>query len=145
HDRVVSTERVAETLRIRNELNHHIPLAGAVWYPTRELPVDPYVLGAWIGDGTTSTAEITCADQEILAGIAAAGYAVAPQRTRPPSYRIGGTGHDRNPARNLVTGRYEGSASLQTTLRELGVLGRKHIPELYLRASIEQREALLQG
>jgi len=34
---------------------------------------------------------------------------------------------------------------IMSRLRELGVLGNKHIPELYLRASIDQRRALLAG
>jgi deoxycytidine triphosphate deaminase len=140
-DRVVTTDRIAATVRAWGELNHHIPLAGAVWYPERELPVDPYVLGAWIGDGTATAAEITCADAEILEEIALAGYAVAPQRTRPLSYRIGGAGHSRDPA----TGRYARNDSLSSTLRNLGLLGAKRIPDEYLRASIAQRTALLEG
>jgi deoxycytidine triphosphate deaminase len=94
-DRVVTTGQIAETLRVRGEVNHHVPLAGAPWSPNRELPIDPYVLGVWLGDGTTTKAEIACADTEILAEVAAAGYNVAPQRTRPLVYRIGGTGHTR--------------------------------------------------
>jgi hypothetical protein len=144
-DRVVTTGEIERTLRVRDELNHHVPLAGAVWYPTRELPVDPYVLGAWLGDGTTTKTEITSADINLRAEIARAGHRVARQRTRPFVYGVGGAGHTRNPARNAQTGRYEGSSSLSTTLREAGLLGHKHIPDLYLRASIEQREALLQG
>ena len=140
-DRVVTTGRIAESLRAWGERNHHIPLAGAVWYPARELPIDPYVLGVWLGDGTTTKAEITCADEEILESVAAQGYGVAPQRTRRLSYRIGGMGH----TRNAVTGRYERNESLSSKLRNLGLLGRKHIPDEYLRASIEQREALLHG
>src|SRR5690606_16237543 len=35
--------------------------------------------------------------------------------------------------------------TVQEALRELGVLGNKHIPMVYLRASAEQRLALLQG
>src|SRR5438128_1665116 len=42
--RAVTTERIAATLRVRGELNHRIQLAGAVWYPARDLPIDPYVL-----------------------------------------------------------------------------------------------------
>jgi deoxycytidine triphosphate deaminase len=140
-DRVRSTSQIAETLRVRGELNHHLPLAGAVWYPSRELPIDPYVLGIWIGDGTTTKAEITCADAEILAEVAAAGYGVAAQRTRRLTYRIGGTGHTRDP----LTGRYARNDSLSSTLRELNLLGSKHIPEEYLRASIDQRQALVEG
>jgi deoxycytidine triphosphate deaminase len=140
-DRVITTEQIARTLRVRDEWNHHVPLSGAVWYPTRKLPVDPYVLGVWLGDGTTTKAEITCADAPILEEVAAAGYRVAPQRTRRLSYRIGGTGQTRDP----TTGRFERNVSLSSTLRNVGLLGHKHIPDDYLRASIEQRQALLEG
>jgi deoxycytidine triphosphate deaminase len=144
-DRVITTERIAQTLRVRGEWNHHVPLSGAVWYPARDLPIDPYVLGVWLGDGTTTKAEITCADAPILQEVAAAGYRVAPQRTRRLSYRVGGTGHGRNPARDPATGRFGRNHSLSSTLRNLGLLGHKHIPDEYLRASIDQRQALLEG
>jgi dCTP deaminase-like protein len=87
--RIVTTGQIAEKLRVRGEVNHHVPLAGASWYPERNLPIDPYVLGLRLGDGTTSAAEITCANNEILQEVAAAGYSVAPQRTRPRVYRVG--------------------------------------------------------
>jgi hypothetical protein len=140
-DRVVKTSEIAGTLRVRGEVNHHVPLAGAPWYPERELPIDPYVLGVWIGDGTTTQAEITCADEEILAEVAAAGYRVAQQRTRPLVYRIGGTGH----TRCATTGRLTRNDSLSSKLRNLDLLGHKRIPREYLSASIEQRQALLEG
>jgi len=142
HERVVTTGEIAEKLRVRGgELNHHVQLAGAVWYPTRELPIDPYVLGVWLGDGTTTKAEVTSADAEILEELELAGYGVAPQRTRPLHYLVGGAGHSRDPE----TGRYERNDSLSSKLRDLGLLGGKRIPEQYLRASIAQRTALLQG
>jgi len=139
--RVVTTDEIEQTLHVRGERNHQVPLAGAIWYPKRDLPIDPYVLGVWLGDGTTTNAEITCADDEILDQVSSAGYRVARQRTRPLRYRIGGTGHTRSAA----TGQYERNDSLSSVLRNLGLLGCKRIPEEYLRASIEQREALLQG
>jgi deoxycytidine triphosphate deaminase len=111
-DRVVKTSEIAETLRVRGEINHHVPLAGAPWYPERELPIDPYVLGVWIGDGTTTSAEITCADDEILTEVAAAGYRVAEQRTRSLVYRIGGTGHTRCPITGLRPTLARGRAKL---------------------------------
>jgi deoxycytidine triphosphate deaminase len=138
---VVTTDAIAANLRVRGEWNHHVEVAGAVWFPERDLPIDPYVLGAWIGDGTTTKAEITCADAETLQEAEPAGYAVAARRTRPLVYRIGGAGH----TRSAVTGRYERDDSLSGKLRDLGLLGRKEIPQLYLRASIDQREALLTG
>jgi deoxycytidine triphosphate deaminase len=138
---VRTTDQIAETLRVRGERNHQVALAGPVQYPKRELPIDPYVLGAWLGDGTSTAAEITCADRNILEEIEMAGYAVAKTRTRPLVYRIGGTGHTRDDA----TGRYMRNESLSSKLRDLGVMGTKHIPDLYLRASADQRLALLQG
>ncbi len=139
--RVVTTAEIERTLVVRGENNHQIPLAEPPRYPERELPIEPYVLGAWLGDGTRTKAEITCADPEILDEIARAGYGVAAQRTRPLVYRIGGVGH----SRNALTGQMESNASLNSTLRWTGLLGQKIVPNDYLRASIKQREALLAG
>jgi deoxycytidine triphosphate deaminase len=140
-DRIVTTEHIGKTLRAWGEVNHHIPLAGAPWHPERDLPIDPYVLGVWIGDGTSTKAEITCADVEILENVADAGYKVAAQRTRPLTYRIGGMGH----TRCAKTGRLTRNESLSSKLRDMELLGRKRIPSEYLCASVEQRESLLQG
>ena len=75
---VRTTAQVAASLRVRNEVNHHVGLTAPVDYPCRDLPIDPYVLGVWLGDGTSSKAEITCApgDQEVLRHIEAAGHQV---------------------------------------------------------------------
>lgn len=35
-------------------------------FPTREISFDPYMLGLWLGDGTSSKSEITNIDKEIL-------------------------------------------------------------------------------
>ena len=139
--RVRTTREIARTLVVRGERNHQVPLAGPVRYPKRDLPIDPYVLGAWLGDGTSSKAEITSADEEILHEIELAGYGVAAQRTRRLSYRIGGIGH----TRDALTGRLTSNESLNSTLRWVGLLGQKVIPNDYLRASLEQRQALLEG
>ena len=138
---VRTTAEIGLTLTVRGERNHQVSLAEPVQYPHRELPIDPYVLGAWLGDGTTTTANITCADEEILEHIELAGYAVAKTRTQRLVYRVGGSGQTRDP----VTGRYARNESLSSKLRNLGLLGHKHIPDLYLRASNTQRTALLDG
>ena len=110
---------------VRGERNHQIPLTAPVQYPERDdLHIDPYVLGAWLGDGTSTKAEITSADQEILDEIERAGYLVAAQRTRPLVYRIGGTGH----SRSLSTGRYVRNESLSSVLRTMGLLGQQAHP-----------------
>ncbi len=143
---VRTTEEIAATLRVRGEVNHHVALAAPVAYPHGDLPVDPYVLGVWLGDGTSSSAEVTCAtgDAEILRHIETAGHAVWPSSGRM-AWRIGGlsrhmVGRDRDSG-----GRYAADASLSSTLRRMGLLGNKHVPEAYLVADAGQRLALLQG
>ncbi|MDQ1601931.1 MAG: dCTP deaminase [Actinomycetota bacterium] len=81
---VRTTAQIAASLRVRNEVNHHVALTAPVDYPQRDLPVDPYVLGVWLGDGTSTKAEITCAprDDEVLRHIEAAGGRV------PEVYRV---------------------------------------------------------
>jgi deoxycytidine triphosphate deaminase len=108
-----TTREIADSLRAGDEWNHQVRLAGPAQYPQQPLPVDPYVLGIWLGDGTSSKAEITVGrgDEQIRDEITTAGYAVWPV----------------------------------SEFEAMGLLGNKHVPEMYLRASIEQRFSLLQG
>ena len=139
---VRTTDQIARTLTYGNEFNHHVPLAEPVQYPHRlGLPIEPYTLGVWLGDGTTTNAEVTSWDDEILALVSGDGYEVRRLERGRNLYRVGGVGH----TRNRVTGRYERNASLSSRLRELGLLGGKYVPSMYLEAGSSQRLALLQG
>ena len=62
-----------------------------VQYPERELPIDPYVFGAWIGDGTSTTAVLSTVAEPILEEVALAGCAASPA-SGPSAYRAGGSG-----------------------------------------------------
>jgi deoxycytidine triphosphate deaminase len=142
HVEIRTTDDIARTLEYGNEWNHHVPLAGPVEYPTRlDLTVEPYTLGAWLGDGTTTKAEITCYDEAILEQISGDGFTVQPLAYGPRLYRIGGTGH----TRDQKSGRYQRNDSFSSRLRNLGLLGGKYIPAPYLEAGVSQRLALLQG
>ena len=141
HFGIRTTDEIALTIRVRGEFNHQVPLAGPVEYPSRiDLPIEPYTLGAWLGDGTTTKAEITCVDLEILAQVSGDGYAVHPLSYAPNAYRIGSTGHTRD-----VSGRHARNGSLSSQLRNLGLMDGKYVPRVYLEASVSQRMALLQG
>lgn len=87
---VVSTTEIEATLRWGNEVNHHVDLAGVIRCPSSELPIDPYVLGIWLGDGTSTKAEITCGlgDEQILEEIRASGHDVWPA-SGSRAFRIG--------------------------------------------------------
>ena len=76
-----TTEQIATSLRVRGEVNHHVALASPVCYPDQVLPIDPYVLGVWLGDGTSTKAEVNCspADQEVLRGMGLLGNKHVPE------------------------------------------------------------------
>lgn len=51
--RVMSTaEMMAAGVRLYEGYRFNVPLCGEAQYPERDLPADPYLIGAWIGDGT---------------------------------------------------------------------------------------------
>ncbi|HEY8239244.1 MAG TPA: dCTP deaminase [Candidatus Limnocylindrales bacterium] len=140
--KVRTTDEIAQTLRVGDEFNHHVPLAGPVEYPSRaDLPIEPYTLGAWLGDGTTTKAEITAYDEEVLEQISGDGFTVRPVGYAPNLFRIGGVGH----TRSASNGRFERNGSLSSRLRNQGLLGGKYVPSTYLEAGPSQRLALLQG
>jgi deoxycytidine triphosphate deaminase len=138
--RVRATREIAGALKQGPEYNHHVVQAAPVRYSERDLPIDPYVLGAWLGDGTTTKAELTTVDEPILAEVAASGYSVGPS-SNPLAYAIGRVGR----TRDVRTGRFTTNDSLHSRLRALGVLGNKHIPDEYMQSAVHQRAALLQG
>ena len=138
--RILTTRELRDSLKVRQEYNHHVAQTAPVRYETKSQLVDPYVLGAWLGDGTSTSGAITSTDEPILRELVQAGYDVRPTR-REYLYRVAG----RPMARDVRTGRFAANGSLQSQLRELGVLGNKHVPEAYVRGDVSQRRALLQG
>lgn len=125
---IVTTEEIAKTIRFSyTNINHAIPLAEPLDLPKANLLIDPYVLGVWLGDGTKRDARITTMDREVLENIQAAGYEIN---------KLAG---DHGQASDY------GIIKLLAQLKSLNLQNNKHVPEVYLRASIEQRLALLQG
>ena len=103
-----------------------IPVASPLDLPESPLPVDPYVLGYWLGDGTSSSGYFTCHKNDqpwLYEKLSIAGL-------NPHSVK-----HELSVSTN----------GLMVQLRDLGVLNNKHIPAMYQRASAKQRLALLQG
>ena len=90
--------------------------------PEAELPIDPYILGFWLGDGDKNSGTIAkgAVDRDHLLTL----------------------GHEVKSRENLCAVIVDG---LTRDLRLAGLKGNKHIPEAYLRASSGQRLALLQG
>ncbi|MFW0170637.1 replicative DNA helicase [Rothia sp. P4278] len=75
--KVRTTAEIHETVRCAtadNRANHCISNASALQLPDADLPIAPYTLGVWLGDGAAASARITTADDEVLQGIEADGY-----------------------------------------------------------------------
>lgn len=126
---IKSTNEIAASLHENDRhdlVNHEFPMHGALVLPDAALPVPPYTLGAWLGDGDTrGHGTFTCheRDTEII------------DRIREDGFEV-----------NRLGGRYDwGIRKLRAGLRIAGLIGNKEIPAAYLRASIEQRLALLRG
>lgn len=130
---IASTKELQPTVSGRSPRSptrpDRIPLAKAIQMPPRRLLIDPYALGAWLGDGTSLSASMTVGQDDI------------------DHFRSLGTivrADDRN-ATGRITYRLRMERDLQTKLRILGLLGNKHIPQDYLESSEDQRWELLRG
>jgi replicative DNA helicase len=201
HRGIVSTAQIAATLRhpADGRLNHAVAIAQPADLPRRDLPVPPYALGVWLGDGLSRSARFVSADPQIAAEIEAGGLRVVKSPRVSLGYTIGlpdpspvgervcavcGRSFTPKTSQVRTCGRSCGGRSrsrtwrsvlgaspppvcpdcgqpssghkqcrtcrnhhgtAQAILRTLGVLGNKHIPVAYLRASEGQRRDLLAG
>lgn len=119
-----TSELYATLLTASGRRNHAIPVAPSLATLNRSLPIPPYTLGAWLGDGTSRNGQLTGIDAGVWARIGADGFKVVHYVHSEQAHNILG---------------------LQPKLRAAGLLQNKHIPPAYLRAGHADRLALLQG
>jgi hypothetical protein len=134
---VKTTKEILETLLTSNgSLNHSIPVAKPLDLPDMKLPISPYTLGVWLGDGTSRRGEFCGIDHEIASLVEKEGYALTesiPKGTRNKSFRIW---KSKDLHKDLIESNLINKKSEKT---------KKHIPSIYLRSSIAQRQLLLAG
>lgn len=111
-------------LNVKDKINVAKPLS----IKDIELPIEPYLLGLWLGDGRNRTGEISSSDSFIFDEIKKLGYSIGDNLEKRDGYCEVRTVY-----------------KLRTKLRKLNLLKNKHIPEIYFRASFEQRLKLLHG
>ena len=124
----------------RGDTRYSVHTDRVIHRPDVELPIDPYVLGYWLGDWTSASAQFTVDDDDypnFVRMVEAAGYQVwVSHRNGEHSVTAGVTTSAR---------KRDANDSLQKRLRDLGVLGDKHVPDSFLLAGDDQRLALLRG
>jgi DNA mismatch repair ATPase MutS len=104
----------------------------SVEFPEKEVDIDPYILGYWLGDGTSSKPEITTADMEVLEYFK----------------KVLGDHHlfTHHPKYNYyIKGKNGGRNPFLGALRKYNLLNNKHIPDDYKYNSSKVRKALLAG
>jgi len=127
--KVMSTKSILDIISSKTRSYFEIPRQGkSLFRPKRRrrnLVIDPYVLGVWLGDGSRKKGNFTTKDNEIIEQVKSRGYETKQSKMNITVYKI--LGH----------------------LRNLGILDNysyeKSIPEVYKFSSIEQRIDLLRG
>jgi LAGLIDADG-like domain len=122
-----SVLNVIATLKKGRQNQHCVPVASALNLPDVDLGIDPYLLGAWLGDGNHGRGVIT-KEHELFDLLESDGHEI---RTRYTDHRNG-----------VVSATIIG---LQQSLNGADLLGNKHIPDCFMRGSYHQRLRLLQG
>jgi replicative DNA helicase len=128
--RILSTQKLIEMLG-RKRYRHRlwIDQVSGDFGTTERLPVDPWVLGALLGDGSLSGDTLSATEDEEMVECMA-------ELVAPP------VGHQGRGSRGRTM-------SAAPALRELGLWGlqgyEKHVPSLYLTACRQSRLSLLQG
>jgi len=138
NSRIVTTRQLKNILftgKHKKELNCSIDRPRPIDSPTKELPIHPYLLGLWLGDGTSACAHITGNESDLSYYI---------------SYLKGKTNYDYT-IRDKSNYVHERAATLvvkkgfQIDLRKNNLLNNKHIPDVYFSAAKSQRLELLAG
>lgn len=140
---VKTTKEILKTLRTKYKNNHSIPMVKPIEFEELlPLPLDPYVLGVMLGDGTLCGPNplLTTSDEEVVVSVASSSLGASLKKCLGSKYdyRIT-TKKGAKPKSNLF----------KEALRNLGLLGKKSsdkfIPEQYKFASVKTRTALLRG
>ncbi len=128
--RLWTTREMYERFRKNRETVFSVGNPVVVDQPKQWLPLDPYLLGYWLGDGSRGAAEISVSKQDwpaLKEHVEKAGFEIALHR------------------HGSHLGEKAYIKGLRPWLRWIGVLQDKHVPDAYLRGDYEQRLALLQG
>lgn len=120
-----TTKEIIDTLYVENgkRCNHSVEVQGAIEGSSHNLSIHPYVLGYWLGNGSSYGGIITTADQYVIEEFNRIGYATTKHKYK---YNYG-------------------VHQLTALLKTEGLIHNKMIPAKYLRASVEDRTELLKG
>ena len=138
---IYSTKTLGSLMNKQSAVEYFVPMNQPVQWPTANLPVDPYALGALIANGWFMGRDLSMysgIDEDIVARVGQAIGAVSWDRPRGTHSWCFRTDKEQEVQKADVL---VGSASELIGVNELSLF----IPGQYLNASIEQRWSLVQG
>jgi len=105
-----------------------------IHFHEKEIPFDPYIIGYWLGDGTSRESSVSCQDSSVLHYFANnfSTYKLSLSYRSGYVYGISGRGK-------------VGNNMFLNTLKNLNLLNNKHIPLIYKCNSRDNRLKLLAG
>jgi hypothetical protein len=126
--KVVTTKEIYENIKScdSSKNNYSIDVSLPIKYSEKELKLHPYLLGLWLGDGTTHGPRLTIGNEDelfITSKVKELGYTLRKQKAKFMYGIIG----------------------IIDIMRNYNLISNKHIPQIYLTSSIEQRIDLLSG
>lgn len=119
------------------ECIYTVDMAKAIEYPEQELPLDPYILGLWLGSGKACHGAICCSVDKV--------NPLLKILSKYNCTRSGLVDNTNGAGGNKILTLKVNGNTLKSILNDLGMLKNKHIPQKYLYSSIEQRMELLRG
>ena len=138
----ILTNRLGQPRKLtnyRNESNFKLPNTPRLLMPNIDLPMDPYVMGLFLGDGSKKDPIITHHpdETEAVAEVARRGYKITGQKTYVSS----------NNGLGCATcfGNKTIGSRLLDEMKSSGVFQNKHIPKIYFTSGTSQRLELLAG
>ena len=132
---VLTTEEISNTFVFRvGRTRYAINVTEPLELPDKDLLIHPYVLGLWLGNGSHSCNALTINEDdeiELINNIRECRYNVYSSKASCKG--------------KALTLRLSGNEPFITSIKRFNVFENKHIPDVYLRASKEQRLDLLRG
>lgn len=107
------------------------------------LPLDPWFLGAWLGDGTSRSPSITTGDPEIVSALENYAKSIGMVIRKEPNSENSIVVHINTGVKGL--GRGIKHNLLKNVMEHMGLLKNKHVPFQYKTASRKDRLELLAG
>lgn len=130
-NRILETSQIMQrpTLLGNNRCNFLLDKIEPLQFQEQEVPIKPYWLGLWLGDGYSKQPIICAEERDVEYSLKNNGYEIKKLHRKE---------------NNCTYASYT-YQNLSEKLKELNLINNKHIPELYLYNSVETRLELLAG